>query len=366
MYSFGCTTAIAVMAQRRHLAFSFPRPYRHVASNSKVRPWSATAATELDLNIDHPTTNSRNNRDTAFHPLGPPSFLVDLPVGREPFHLSSLDRNITRLSSSPDIFLVNDFTSIDEGEILMQSAALRGMKIAGTRQSGVNTIRKNSQLIWIDPYSFDDGDGDNYHREASSIAREAIAKSRLCFSHEVMTDLMENAEGIDYAFAEDMQVAKYDAQGRFDYHHDGYGRYLTVIAYLNGVGGTYFPFGCMTSSELDGIDFANENEVSVMAFKKRAGKCGLLIVGKEGADSYLNSTAVNPRMIVEIQAGDAIAFYNYSPDCEKDLRSLHCSLTVPEEKWISTCWFRSEALTGPFSSLKRARLLEEWVSKVFA
>ena len=135
-----------------------------------------------------------------------------------------------------------------------------------------------------------------------------------------------------------------------------------VLTYLNGVGGTYFPFAQMPESELEGIDFSNENAVSVMAFKHKVGQCGVLVVGKEGKDAYLGST-MNPRSIVDIQAGDAIAFYNFDSDGTKDLRSLHCSLSVPEEKWISSCWFRSEALTGPFGYMKKAWLQEQRVQK---
>ena len=40
--------------------------------------------------------------------------------------------------------------------------------------------------------------------------------------------------------AEDLQVAKYDKDGHFDYHQDVYSRYLTVLTCLNGIVGTYF------------------------------------------------------------------------------------------------------------------------------
>eukprot|EP00579_Thalassiosira_antarctica_P011015 CAMPEP_0201922906 /NCGR_PEP_ID=MMETSP0903-20130614/10804_1 /ASSEMBLY_ACC=CAM_ASM_000552 /TAXON_ID=420261 /ORGANISM="Thalassiosira antarctica, Strain CCMP982" /LENGTH=366 /DNA_ID=CAMNT_0048460117 /DNA_START=269 /DNA_END=1366 /DNA_ORIENTATION=- len=348
---------LCIMAFSRSTTLYFHHAQRRLhATNSKL--WSAAAAANAtSVNpIDVPITSNNKNCNALFHPLGPPSFLSKLTNG-EVFHSSSLNKNITRLSTMPDIFLVRDLISKDDGEILMNAATFQGMKIAGTRQSGDNTIRKKSSLVWIDPYSFESGKS-----AASTIARGTIAKSRLCFSHEAMNDLMDNnvdTRSDEYALAEDMQVAQYDAGGRYDYHHDGYGRYLTVLAYLNGVGGTYFPHGKMGSSQLDGIDFTNENEESDTAIKK-VGKCGILIVGKEGADAYLNSTFVKPKDIIEIQAGDAIAFYNYGSNGDKDLQSAHCSLTVPEEKWIATCWFRSEALTGPYSSMKRDRLLEEW------
>jgi hypothetical protein len=63
--------------------------------------------------------------------------------------------------------------------------------------------------------------------------------------------------GDDASYAEDMQVAMYDAGGGYDYHHDGFGRYLTVLSYLNGVGGTYFPFGD-DEDDRDGDDDDND------------------------------------------------------------------------------------------------------------
>ncbi|KAL7540385.1 hypothetical protein ACHAXR_010069 [Thalassiosira sp. AJA248-18] len=364
MKSFACVAiaAIAIVRALCCMAFSGTaifHPTRHPPlSVQRCSTTAATAGTDL--------TNPTDDDSTAlFHPLGPPSFLANLPVG-ETFHLPSMNKNITRLSSLPDIFLVRDFISVEEGGMLMQSAIMTGMKRAGTRRSGANTIRKNSHLTWIDPNGINGGEvlGGILHREAVSVARETIVKSSRLFSHEVMNGLMNNAERMDYAFAEDVQVAKYDALGRFDSHHDGYGRYLTVLTYLNGVGGTYFPFGNI-GSDMNEIDFTNESEMQVVAgLNERVGKYGILLVGKEGTSSYLDSTSANPKTIVEIQTGDAIAFYNYGSNGEKDLRSLHCGLTVPEEKWIATCWFRSDALTGPFSFWKRAQLLEESTGNV--
>ena len=156
-----------------------------------------------------------------------------------------------------------------------------------------------------------------------------------------------------------MQVAKYDKGGRFDYHHDGFSRYLTVLSYLNGVGGTYFPYGNMSDELVERNFTISEDGVSVMSFKKQFERCGVLIAGKEGSDPYLKSSYVNPKSTVYIKEGDAVAFYSFTEGGEKDLRQLHCSLPVPEEKWIATCWFRSDALTGPFAYLKKAQLLEE-------
>ena len=288
---------------------------------------------------------------SSFNPIGPPDFLSNLSVGQS---ICSHRKNITRLSSSPDIYLVKDLIPAEDRQALMQAAQSQGMKIAGTRSSHENTIRKNSYLTWFDPYSIITTDDDDWR----GAAGDTIFKSRSCFAHAVMNDRMNNAD-MGVCFAEDLQVAKYDKDGRFDYHHDGYSRYLTVLSYLNGVGGTYFPFGGM-SDELEGIDFTNEDEVSVLSFKRKLEKCGILVVGEEGPNAYLQSAFVKPKQVVQIEAGDAIAFYNYMPGGQKDMRILHCSLPVPTEKWIATAWFRSDALTGPFASYKKAELFESF------
>ena len=59
-------------------------------------------------------------------------------------------------------------------------------------------------------------------------------------------------------------------------------------------------------------------------------------------------------------ASRTYSVYVHDINGEKDLRTLHCSLPVPEEKWIATCWYRSESLTGPFGYLKISRLFSEW------
>lgn len=291
---------------------------------------------------------------SSFNPIGPPDFLSNLSVGES---ILSHGKNITRLSSSPDIYLVKQFIPAEDRQTLMQAAQTQGMKVAGTRHSGENTVRKNSYLTWIDPFSISPTD-EGHWRDAPSVARDTIFKSRSCFAHAVMNDCINNAD-LGICSPEDLQVAKYDKGGRFDYHHDGYSRYLTVLSYLNGVGGTFFPFAGMTD-ELEGIAFTNEDEVSVLSFKRQLEKCGILIVGEEGSDAYLQSAFVKPKQVVQIEAGDAVAFYNYMAGGEKDLRLLHCSLPVPTEKFITTQWFRSDALTGPFASFKKAQLFESF------
>lgn len=55
------------------------------------------------------------------------------------------------------------------------------------------------------------------------------------------------------ASVEDLQVLRYGVGGEFVLHHDGDPRILTVVYYLNGVGGTWFPLA-RTSDAVEGED----------------------------------------------------------------------------------------------------------------
>ena len=54
---------------------------------------------------------------------------------------------------------------------------------------------------------------------------------------------------------EDLQVLKYEPGGEYALHHDGYRRLATMIYYLNGVAGTWFPFAGLETLD-DGSDDA--------------------------------------------------------------------------------------------------------------
>ncbi|KAL3796844.1 hypothetical protein ACHAW5_002530 [Stephanodiscus triporus] len=444
--------AASLLSQSRRSAASFsPRARRTTIATAGRRTIVASSSSSS-------SSSSRVLPAPPFHPLGPPWYLSELSVGcttrcRLPStstaaaHPSVVDDDydgatITRLSSMPDVFLVRDAMSSSDVATLMDGANRRGMKVAGIRRGGGgdddennNVVRRGSYLTWIDPFDFDssvddddggggpsycggfapedDGGGDDrgmmtttVPAPLASVAWDAMSTSRLRFSHDAMNDAMNDRRDL-IARAEDVQVARYDPGGGYDYHHDGYGRYLTVLTYLNGVGGTYFPYGDgdgdgddddENDDQADGIDggrgiggeesnrrcASGGDDVALLTTATSGGfvdeKRGILIVGKEGSDAYTTSTnfqspssssvdrrdhhlAVHPKNIVNIRPGDAIAFYNYDIDGARDMRTLHCSLTVPEEKWIATCWFRSEDLTGPFGSLKKARMMDEWIAK---
>lgn len=379
-----------VLVLRDHLSMAFHENYYHrlpllsQSHKNKYQLFGGKPWTSITINIKHRRLLRRRDLvlstglfgiatnelpglgESCLNPLGPPQFLSNLQVGETyqnnitTIHNATTDTKnirITRLSSSPDIFHIRNYGMEqhydNDRKILMQGAERQGMVVAETTRSETNKIRKNSFVSWIDPNDSNDPTGD--------VAKKIIHRSRLNFAHEEMNAAIDDdqKDHSSFCYVERLQVAKYGVGGSYGYHHDGYSRFLTVLNYLNGIGGTYFPFGNMTSDELRDadIDLDKDEFVVIEETTKRVygPPCGILMVGKEGREAYRNTT-VNPKSMVDLQAGDAIAFYNYLPGGERDLRLIHCSLQLPiqEEKWIATCWFRSEALTGTLGWIKKA------------
>lgn len=304
--------------------------------------------------------------------LGPPTTLASLKIGESleivldyNSSLKKTEKRITieRLSHEPgpDIFLIKNTLSQDVRSSIKRFAAKKGMKVAGTKKSAQNSIRTNSRIAWLDKNVEEE--------EEKGLVNILISMENFVadnFIHETL--LKSQKDEVDeeerYYCFESLQVAKYDQGGKFDLHHDDYGRFVTVLYYLNGVGGTYFPYAHTGAR--------NNN--------------GLLIVGSEDPNHYLSqfdekfsfnnkkgerqsklkdiplSTLPSPdasNNIVYVKPGDAIVFYNYRAGGEKIQSSLHGSLPVPDEKWITTNWIRSEKLTSSVGHLYVDQIIQE-------
>ena len=209
---------------------------------------------------------------------------------------------------------------------------------------------------------------------------------------------------LDGFIAEDLQIVRYTTGGSFELHHDASSsssnqynidkvsnnryRFVTCLTYLNGVGGTWFPFAtnAVTSRSRsmrrgdDSESSSNDNSTGNGEDRERVekemylsnqmipGRHGLWIVGSEVVEEEgkLEATEINNNHIIRIQPGDAIVFFNYTTaggddgrDAKDDKnvdgiatagmvpnwRAEHLGMEVPtqtKEKWIATNWFGYE------------------------
>jgi hypothetical protein len=337
----------------------------------------------------------------------PPPYLNDLAVG-ECVHLGDNIR-IVKVSHSPPIFYLPQFlhamdcrTIIDAvaGNIMVSSAA-------ETKQ-GVVEHRTGSTVAWLgdlDEHE-DHGDGDDgahHHGGENSVIETKTKREKddddptrhatmVAGYLQHLTAHLFLPHATSSVDAERLQVVRYDAQGRYDLHHDGYDRTVTVLTYLNGVAGTWFPFVDKEvhddNDEDDDVfiptmQLGNEN----MLNGRVPGRDGLCFVGREdntivpparGAEEHDGD---HTNRVVRVDAGDAICFYNYQPfvvppndqddqrrrrrrpgnattadnngagydddagdndDATKNIimawKTLHCGLPAPTTKWIATNW----------------------------
>ena len=287
---------------------------------------------------------------SLFNPLGPPEALASLKIGstlslpRFPFD-STIDKGavtVQRLSRDPDIFQAKNVLSQELISSLKFSAEEQGLKIAGTKNSSKNSVRKNSYLTWLDQ--------DDYYisGDTKNLLEKLQVFAGTSFMHE---SLLPRS---DYFHYESLQVAKYDTGGKFDLHHDDFSRFLTVLYYLNGVGGTYFPYAQTTEEK---------RLVKIDGSIIEPGRNGLLIVGCEDASHYLTNEApkkdICSSSIAYIEPGDSVFFYSYLPG-EKNNKTIHSSLPVPCEKWIATSWVRSEKLTSQFGYMHASQIQSDF------
>ena len=276
-----------------------------------------------------------------FAPLiEPPGDLISVALGESINPIPDTPLSITRVSNNPDIFIFRNFLPLEQDRkaLIEESLAGDGLQNAETK-SGLVCHRKNSSLAWIDIFNIDDNP--TFGRE---LARFMVGLTLQLFCSEDAPVLG--------ALDPEVQVAKYTSGGKFDLHHDGYGRPVTILTYLNGIAGTWFPFAAL-DGDGDGNDVPPEMTLESvgMVDDKHPGKNGLLVVGKE-------SELEEGPHVVRIQSGDSVVFYNYEFSQElnnpiMNWRSLHAGLTTDREKWISTNWFRSEDLQKQLAKARK-------------
>ena len=303
------------------------RPFLELSTKT-----DAVASQSSNPHNDDPFTRDKEvDNQLAQLALKPPEVLGKLELGAS-LELPASPVEIVRVGVAPDIFLFRNFLPYDnDRQALIQEAVASGLEDAETK-SGTVLHRTNSSVAWI-------------HQPED---QQELSEGQIIASF--MTDfvsqffLSEKFLESDRFEPESLQVACYTQGGKYDLHHDGFGRVVTVLSYLNGVAGTWFPFAKL--SQLTAAD--NEEcppkmtlEGTGMVDGKVPGEHGIWVVGEE----YEGDTT-DPH-IVKVCAGDAVVFYNYEFDVGYGapimaLRSIHAGMPTCREKWIATNWISSD------------------------
>jgi 2OG-Fe(II) oxygenase superfamily len=280
-----------------------------VLSFSPTTPW---ASTSISTSISTSTSTS-----TA----SPPSkLLLDTASGsfstvRCDAFGQPRDICVEKINGAPPMFVLRNFVSELECQTLMWSACNAPKNLLNYNQE---SNRQGSQVSWMP------------HDDAisKSLARAAA-------------NLLLHDQGTNNLH-EELQVVRYSPQGHFQLHHDEHDRVLTVLYYLNGVAGTWFPLASPIPMQ-DHLQPQNKEEALHCVHGMIPGSHGLL-VGSSIPDAHNSNSATVP-----IHAGDALVFYSYKDNTDsfnqnmiQDWQSIHAGLPAQEEKWIATHWFHQK------------------------
>ena len=262
----------------------------------------------------------------------------------QPHHQRSIQ--VTKLSQRPPIFRLQGVLTLDECQYIVEYAKQREhqMEMAqtqiGGRDSQDQDYRIGSKVLWIPynqhhhDYHHDDGDeqwnGFNLTRLAQSIHKVFLPFEPELFLFDGKTVTNANHRGAGgRSGVEELQVVRYDFNGEFRLHHDGDYRILTVLYYLNGVSGTWFPLADHPHR------FVTRNE----ALQQAAITTNTATMTPTAIQDGLTVSSSSHTGSIQ-QPGDAIAFYNYYQDGTVDWNAIHAGLpTNTSEKWIATHWY---------------------------
>eukprot|EP00980_Cylindrotheca_fusiformis_P007233 scaffold1525_cov142-Cylindrotheca_fusiformis.AAC.33 len=246
---------------------------------------------------------------------------------------------VLHVSSTPEMFLLRNYVSTAERYTLQWNARNHPRELTmysdnNDKESG----RSKSIVSWLPPQA------------ASGIPLQlARCSSKLLLSPTIQKKGFVEGAGM----CEPMQLVRYDTSGEFVLHQDGLGRVVTVLCYLNGVAGTWFPLANFDGQKYDqprnkeqALRLIHENDM-------QPGTDGLLIATDRKEEEGSGDTN---GAVLHVGPGDAIVFYNYDCCCntnhgnsrtspELDWRAIHAGLPATEEKLIATLWFQGGSLT---------------------
>lgn len=309
------------------MAFVLPK----MTAKEQLRSVSPLMSSLTPTHLDECRSFVENRETNVYQFVNPPIHLNEMRIGDQWIPFEPL--KIIKVSDDPPIFVLRNFLPPTERQEIMNQAIERGLEKAQTKTKTIenNNHRVGSSVAWLTT-------------DESKIGNFMTRLAARLFLHEELLD-GENEDFENWIYyPENLQVVKYDLEGRFELHHDGLNRTLTVLTYLNGVAGTWFPFADAPDSDIPTTSLQEKQKI---LRGKQPGKDGLCIIGKgqEGMvidhRSSLNYDCA-PRTVY-IQPGDAVVFYNYKQDDEHgkiwNWRSLHCGLPAVKPKWIATNWF---------------------------
>mmetsp|Transcript_5079 Transcript_5079/g.9647 ORF Transcript_5079/g.9647 Transcript_5079/m.9647 type:complete len:539 (-) Transcript_5079:102-1718(-) len=361
-------------------------------STTTTGPNETSSTTSRSNNSPSGSTNDEPHDDGTSAPattqllldLGPPEVLQSLHIGQhlEAFRTKFFNKQndnkdmissssssttttferrpsnftIERVSYTPDAFILRNFLTHYECSLIQSTAQEIGMKPAETITQNDTSSRKNCTVAWLSPSSVATSTTTTYTPSTTSL----LVSNLLSCTANIL--LSKNILSNPSAGVEDLQVLRYGIGGEFVLHHDGEPRVLTVIYYLNGVGGTWFPLARTTNHDLkqqhhDNVEDEDEyertmerqfynvrrqsrtmknrssgggddddsrtpvpqNKEQALDFKKgyQPGTNGLLVQGMSTSSSFAKNNDGNDNdnddsnNIAWVQQGDALAFYNY-------------------------------------------------------
>jgi len=337
-----------------------PCPVRNAVVKTRL-PFPSPDNSFVLKSLADSTVEDHQQRRRFYFP-GLPEPYNSLEIGESycPFPELSPELVVRRLANEPDIFLVKQILALEkERESLMDVSQNHCRMTYAETTLGTSVKRRGSHVSWVNDRPYQES-------QCFSPSGEQVAHYLATLSASLF--LPENI-CIDRVKRERLQVVRYEVGGAFDLHHDGQMRFLTVLTYLNGVAGTWFPYAGTTRArskstrnaygftELthgkDGVE-----DKLILKHDETPGHHGLLVVGSEHnskGDAYsFSSESVSNATVVPIQPGDALAFYNYdffSEEIETDdvlvapvrnWKAIHSALPASKEKWIATNWFSYE------------------------
>jgi len=292
---------------------------------SKIQQSSQFHSTTIDTNVD---------------PLGAPPDLpsIDCPsqihqrtVFNSDGSTSQQNYDVHGISTNPPIFHLSGLLTPAE---INQIGFLAGQNLhkATTTDGDSSETRTKSTVAWLNNHDL------------------PLAMDLACDTGRLLIgDEIRNNRAMD---VEPMQVIRYeDDGGRFVFHHDGCNRVLTVLYYLNGVAGTWFP---LADSEDEVTDKTPRNRIEaiekILGDSLEPGKDGVYVAGATSPLAREVEFDGNPH-VVQVKPGDAVAFYSYmteNGEQKEDWRSIHAGMpTNPEEgeKWIANHWMRADPVS---------------------